>query len=284
MHMNDTTDWFTIEEIADRTYQITEGEGVLPCNTFVIDGGREALLIDTGLGIGDLRGMVEGLVDGPVRVFLTHSHWDHLGAATQFDDVVINPRERAADGSVSLDVLEDEYDQRPREFMADWLELGKPLPDGFDPESYHIEPIHDVGAVEPGDTLSFGDREVELVPVPGHTPGLLAALDRESGICFAADVVEPGIDIYAHFMDSNLTDYRASIDRLIDLRDAGAYDTLTIGHGDPYRGSDLEMLDDVAHALAVVANEDATYELIETSWGPTREYVVGGITVLTPGE
>ncbi|USZ73585.1 MBL fold metallo-hydrolase [Natronosalvus halobius] len=282
--MNDTTDWFTIERIAPETHQITEGQGVLPCNTFVVDGGDEALLIDTGLGIGDLRSVVEDLVGGDVRVLLTHSHWDHLGAATQFDDVVINGRERGPDGTVSLDVLEDDYDQRPREFMADWLELGKPLPDGFDPDNYSIEPIPDVGAVDPGDTLTVGNRELELVPVPGHTPGLLAVLDRETGVCHGSDVLEPGIEIFAHFEDSNLSAYRESIDRLVSLRDEGAFDTLTIGHGDPIRDDDLSVLDHVSEALTAVANDEASYEVIETSWGPTRSATVGDVTVLTPAE
>lgn len=280
--MNGTTDWFTVDSIAEGTYQLTEGEAVLPCNTFLLDGGEEALLIDTGLGIGDLRGMVESLVDCDVRVVLTHSHWDHLGAATQFEDIVINPRERSADGTVSLDVLEDDYEQRPQEFMADWLELGEPLPDGFDPEGYTIAPVHGVGAVEPGDSISFGSREVEVVAIPGHTPGLIALLDRETGVCFASDVVEPGIEIFAHFLDSDLRAYRESIDRLIDLRDEGAFDTLTIGHGGPYTGSELSMLDDVAEALRVVTTRETPYETIDTSWGPTREYDFGAVAVLTP--
>lgn len=282
--MNDTTDWFTVEQIANDTYQITEGSGVLPCNMFLVDGGDEALLIDTGLGIGDLGALVEELTGEDVRVLLTHSHWDHIGAARQFDDVVINDRERAPDGTVSLDVLEDDYDQRPREFMANWLEAGNPLPDGVDPDAYDVRPVDDVGAVAPGDDLLAGDRRLELVPIPGHTPGQLAALDRDAGICFAADVIEPGVEVYAHFRDSDLEGYRDSIDRLVDLRDEGAFDTLTIGHGGPIRGEDLSVLDEAQRALDAVANGEASFELIETSWGPTRQHTIADITVLTPGE
>lgn len=282
--MDDTTDWYTVERIADGTHMVSEGEGVLRCNTFVISDDDEALLVDTGLGIGNLRSVVGDIAKTDVRVLLTHSHWDHIGAAHQFDDVVINPLERAADGSVSLDVLSDDYEQRPREFVTNWLEQGRSFPDGFDHESYTIEPISDVGAVEAGDELTVGEQTLEFLPIPGHTPGQLAVLDREAGVCHGADIVEPGIEVFAHFTDSDLNAYRASVDRLIEYRDDGAFDTLTISHGGPFRGDDLSVLDDVKRALAAIANDETSYEVIETSWGPTREHSVDGITVLTPTE
>lgn len=281
--MNDTSDWFEVEQIADDTYQITEGTGVLPCNMFLIDGGDEALLIDTGLGIGNLQALIEDLVGDNIRVLLTHSHWDHIGAAHQFDEVFINGRERASDGTVSLYVLEDDYDQRPQQFMTNWLEQGLPLPDGFDPQTYDIEPVDNVGTVEAGEELIVGDHRLELIPIPGHTPGQLAVLDRDIGVCFAADVIEPGVEVYAHFEDSDLAVYRESIDRLLELRNQDAFDVLTIGHGDPIRGDDLSVLDEVEDALNAVAAGETSFELIDTSWGPTREYTVNDITVLTPG-
>lgn len=282
--MNATTDWYEVQEIADGTYQITEAGAVLPCNMFLLDAGEEALLIDTGLGIGDLRGLVEDLTGGKIRVLLSHAHWDHIGNANQFDEVVINPRERAPDGTVAIDILEDDYDQRPGEFMADWLAEGLPLPSGFDPDEFSIDPVPDVGAIDPGSDISFGDRQVELVSIPGHTPGLVAAIDHERGICFGSDVLEPGIEIYAHFLDSDLDDYRSSIDRLIGLRDEGAFDTLTIGHGEPIRDGELGVLDEVSTALKEVVEGEPSYKMIETSWGATREYSFDGIKVLIPGD
>lgn len=279
--MDDTTDWFDVDQIGDGTYQITEGEGHLPCHMFIIEDAGEAILVDTGLGIGDLRSFVRTIVDVEPRVLLTHAHWDHLGAAHQFDDISINDWERSEDGRVAIDTISGEFTHRPSQFIENWLDLGKEIPDGFDAESYGIKPVNNVAPLAPGDEVGVGNRTLELVPIPGHSPGQLAVLDRATGICHGADVLEPGGDIYAHFQDSDIEEYCETIHRLITLRDEGAYDCLTLGHGGPICGDDLSVLDDVGAALAAVAEDEASYELIETSWGATREYDVKGITVLT---
>jgi len=277
--MNDTTDWFDVTSLGEGRYQVSEGEGQLPCHSFVVTDGGEAVLIDTGLGVGDLRETVVDLAGVVPRVVLTHSHWDHIGAAHQFDDVVIDERERGADGRVAIDSLTDEFNMRPGQFVAGWLEQGKEFPDGFDPDSYAIEPVDDVGLVEPGETLSVGSIPLEVIGIPGHSSGQLALLDRDAGICFGADLVEPGSGAHAHLEFSDLDVYRETMDRVIDYRDEGAFDTIVTGHCEPIE--DLSILDDMKTALEAVADGTAAYTVIETNYGPTREYSVAGVDVLT---
>ncbi|GAB3031544.1 MBL fold metallo-hydrolase [Natronobiforma cellulositropha] len=279
--MNATTDWFSVTDLGGGWYRVSEAEGHFPCHSYVLEDGDEALVVDTGLGVDDLRGVVEDLVGTDVRVLLTHAHWDHIGAAHQFDDVLIDERERTPDGRVSIDGLTDESVERPAQFVAGWLEAGNEFPESFDPDSYEIRPVADVEVVTPGETLRIGERELELVATPGHSPGQLAVLDREAGICHGADVLEPGGTLYAHLEHSDVSAYRETVDRLIEYREAGAFDVLTLGHGEPIRGGDLAILEDVATALAAIERDDAPFETIETHWGPTRRYDIGGIEVLT---
>ncbi len=49
------------------------------CCIWLVEGREKALLVDTGLGLGDLRGEVEALTDKPVVVVNTHGHGDHSG-------------------------------------------------------------------------------------------------------------------------------------------------------------------------------------------------------------
>ena len=41
---------------------------------FLLVGTERALLIDTGIGVGDLKAAVEKITDKPVTVVITHGH------------------------------------------------------------------------------------------------------------------------------------------------------------------------------------------------------------------
>jgi glyoxylase-like metal-dependent hydrolase (beta-lactamase superfamily II) len=277
--MNDTDGWFEVETISPTTTVLTEGELF---QAYLVTGTERSVLVDTGIGIGDLRALVEGLTDTPIDVFLTHWHWDHIGAAHQFERVVIHPRERTAEGEVALDGLTDEFVQRPVDFTEGWLADGKAFPDGFDPDTYTIPPATGVGTVEAGDTLDLGDRELELYDVPGHSPGQLAALDRERGVLYGGDVVGVFGDLIALFEYCDLDDYEAALSTVIDLRDAGAFDTLLTGHNAPMTGEDLDTLDAMYDAIVAVNAGEGDYEVVETPWGPGRRHEYGPFGVIVP--
>ena len=61
------------------------------CCIWLVEGREKALLVDTGLGVGDLRGEVEALTDKPVIVANTHGHGDHSGGNYAFDRVYMHP-------------------------------------------------------------------------------------------------------------------------------------------------------------------------------------------------
>ena len=78
------TPWFTVERIDDATFALSEYRHWEETHSYLLLGRDRALLLDTGLGVGDLRREVEALTDRPVTVALTHVHWDHIGGCGQF--------------------------------------------------------------------------------------------------------------------------------------------------------------------------------------------------------
>ena len=70
---------------------------ILPCGVcvYLVQGTHEAVLLDTGFGIGDLRGFVEQNVTTPYRVWLSHGHLDHAGGSAQFETVWLSPADFA---------------------------------------------------------------------------------------------------------------------------------------------------------------------------------------------
>ena len=61
---------YNVTKIRDGVWAIDENT----VRMFLVDGGTEALLIDTGFGSGDLKELVSSLVSGEITVINTHCH------------------------------------------------------------------------------------------------------------------------------------------------------------------------------------------------------------------
>ena len=71
---------YNVIPIMDGVWTIEDGN----VRMYLVDGGEGALLIDTGNGSDDLRGLVSTLVKGRITVINTHCHGDHTSANGQF--------------------------------------------------------------------------------------------------------------------------------------------------------------------------------------------------------
>ena len=77
--MPEKTNWFTINQVDDSTWILSEYRHWEETHCYLLCGSRRALLIDTGLGICNIQEEVCRLTDKPVTVAATHIHWDHIG-------------------------------------------------------------------------------------------------------------------------------------------------------------------------------------------------------------
>jgi glyoxylase-like metal-dependent hydrolase (beta-lactamase superfamily II) len=274
--MNATDDWYDVSRLTPRSYAIDEGDGY---GSFLVEGEERSVVVDAGTGVGDLAGLVDGLVDTPVTLVLTHTHWDHIGAAAGFDDVRVSPAERPPDGVVAVDSLSDEFTHRPVEFARNWVEAGNDLPDGLDPADHAIEPFETEPLDDTG--VDLGDRTLSVHPLPGHSPGHLGLLDPATDVLYGGDVVHFDRNLYVMFEDCDLEAYVDSMARVRDLREEGAFETLATSHNDPLAGADLDLVDDLLAGLREIAAGERDYEVVETTWGEAHEYHVGDSAVLT---
>lgn len=166
--------------IGEGVFEITEFGGV---SLFLIEGSEKALLIDTGVGIGNLALWVGSLTNKPVDVLLTHNHRDHVGGAPRFSRVHMS---RADHGMGSI--------IRPWTSRESRLAFAKrncvDHSFGFfwsedDIVSFEKEP--EIVEIEDGWTIDLGNRKVSCWLCPGHTPGSVVAIDEKTGILFCGD-------------------------------------------------------------------------------------------------
>lgn len=66
------SNWFTLNQIDDTTYIISEYRHWEETHCYLLVGGTRSLLIDTGLGICNIYETVRGLTDTPIIAVVTH--------------------------------------------------------------------------------------------------------------------------------------------------------------------------------------------------------------------
>lgn len=82
--------YYTANKISEHVTQITSLTNEF---LYLIEGKLEAVLIDTCLGIGNLRAFVESLTSKPITVILTHGHVDHAMGAPEFERVYMSSKD-----------------------------------------------------------------------------------------------------------------------------------------------------------------------------------------------
>jgi glyoxylase-like metal-dependent hydrolase (beta-lactamase superfamily II) len=65
-----------------------------------------------------------------------------------------------------------------------------------------------------GDLIDLGGRTVEVVHVPGHTPGSITVLDKEERCLIGGDPIQEDGDIYMFGLHRDMEAYIAGLERL----------------------------------------------------------------------
>lgn len=170
---------------------------MLESNVWHVRGRDADLLIDTGNGVGRLRTAIDRYADGrPVISVATHGHFDHTGGLHEFDDRRCHEAD-AADVRLPYPlalVRERCPADLPDMFAYYGFEtpdvLVEALPwDGFDVEAWSIMGAEPTSFVGEGDVIDLGDRTLEILHVPGHTPGSIALWEEATGLLFTGDML-----------------------------------------------------------------------------------------------
>lgn len=172
-----------------------------PVNVYLIKN-RPVTLVDTGADTPEaykkLRSMLPLLgvdIEKVERIVLTHSHPDHSGLAVKVASVsgaLVLAHQREMKKLTS----EDDYFRERIPFImetgipAQWLrnmlgerdKLPRPVLRGVQ-----------IREVEGGENLEFGDGELKLLHLPGHSPGHMCLYDPGQKFFFSGDFMLPHI-------------------------------------------------------------------------------------------
>jgi glyoxylase-like metal-dependent hydrolase (beta-lactamase superfamily II) len=202
--------WFAVTNPEPGIFTIEEPLHDEKVKSALVVGRDRALLIDTGMGVGDIRELIESLTDRPITVVNSHAHWDHVGGNHRFADREIWIHEAEAS-----DLEDGVSNERLRRAFAPPYLRG-PLPSGVEPVTLAIPPSRATHLLRGGERFDLGDRVLEVIHAPGHSPGGVVLLDRAAGVLFSTDVAYP-CALYAFGPQADLAVYQRTMALLADL-------------------------------------------------------------------
>lgn len=197
--------WFTVEQIDKETYVISEYKHWEETHCYLLIGKKKALLIDTGMGIANIKEVVDTLTDLPVEVVATHVHSDHIGGHKLFEHVAVHKAE--------LSWLSEKFPLPIGMVINNLIKEPCDFPPGFCEQDYQVCQVKPTRILQDGDLFDLGDRTVEVIHTPGHSPGHLCFYDRERKYLYTGDLVYRGT-LYAFYPTTDPLDYMESIQKI----------------------------------------------------------------------
>lgn len=133
---------------------------------------RKAALVDPGGDPERLYEIIEKVGVSVEKIFLTHGHFDHIGAVAEVAERLSVPIEGPQRGDRFL-----------IEGLPEWCaRFGFPPGRVFEPKRW----------LEHGDEVTFGRQRLEVRHCPGHTPGHVIFYHPEDKIAVVGDVIFQG--------------------------------------------------------------------------------------------
>lgn len=202
------TDWFTVEIIDNNTYAISEYKHWEETHSYLLLGEKSALLIDTGLGVDNIKEVVDSLTSLPILVVTTHIHWDHIGGHSFFKEIAVYEEERnwlAGNFPIPLEVVKNNLTREPCAF-----------PENFNIDNYHIYQGEPTQILSDGDILDLGNRQIKVIHTAGHSPGHCCYYEPQKKYLYSGDLIYKGC-LDAFYPSTNPYLFMRSVEKIKTL-------------------------------------------------------------------
>ena len=176
--------WFTTEIIDKDTFVISEYQHWEETHCYLLCGTKKAILIDTGLGVANIKKVVDSLTSLPVTAITTHIHWDHIGGHKYFDTIAVHEAEKdwlSGRFPIPLQVVKRNLMRKPCDFPSD-----------FKIEKYQIFQGVPQIILHDKDCIDLGNRKLIVLHTPGHSPGHCCFYEPEREYLYSGDLIYKG--------------------------------------------------------------------------------------------
>ena len=210
--------WISIKKINKDTFVLSEQNMYYKTHAYLLLGTKEALLIDTLTGLYDILEVVRSITDLPIKVIITHAHYDHFNGIfdTNYPLFIHN---------LDAHWLSKYYmsDEEVRDEMSLY---NQKFPKGFDIKSYSVRKYKNINYVEDGDVVDIGDRKIKIIHTPGHSEGSICLYDEKYKFLYSGDLIYKG-ELECFYEGTDPIKYEKSIEKISKLEVKRVYS----GHG-----------------------------------------------------
>ena len=176
--------WFTVEKVDNDTYAISEYKHWEETQCYLLCGTEKAVLIDTGLGVANIKAVRDSLTTLPITVITTHVHWDHIGGHRYFDDIAVHETEKdwlSVQFPIPLTVVKSNLMREPCDFPLD-----------FEADKYQLFCVEPRQILHDGDSVDLGNRNLTVIHTPGHSPGHCCFYEPQRKYLYSGDLIYSG--------------------------------------------------------------------------------------------
>lgn len=228
-------DWFTVEQVDPQTFVLSEYGHWEETHCYLLCGNESALLIDTGLGVSNIRAVVSRLTTLPVLAVTTHAHWDHIGGHRYFAQIAVHHLEK--------DWLSVRFPLPLQAVKGSLLKEPCPFPADFDPDAYQIYRGEPTMLLHDNDCLDLGGRRIVVLHTPGHSPGHCCFYEPERKYLFSGDLIYRGC-LYAFYPTTDPALFYHSVQRVKQ------YDIASVFPGHHQLDIPVSLINDIERGFA----------------------------------
>ena len=222
---------FSVKKINNSVYHIKETFFSEAANMFLIKKSFSCLLIDCGIGLFNIKQFLNGLGFENIKLFLTHSHFDHSGGIKFFEGKEIIIANKQLFNNLknknlwAVEFLKPELfskshikDKTVKDFCKNF-KIEVPL--GL--ELYKKTIIH------------LGNHCFVIVGAPGHTDDSVILFDKNKKIIISGDALYQGKP-YFQMPNSNIVNFRNSLNMIKNINP----DICLAGHNKPLNKKEIK--------------------------------------------
>ena len=179
--------WFSIETHANDILMLREThiDPYAVGDIWIVRGRDKDLVIDTGSGMVAPSPLVEAIAGKPVTAVVLNNSYDHAGGWHSFAERACHPLDAPTLANFDVET----------EAVSDYLNdstLWSLPSEGYRIDDYSLKPAKPTRLVKDGDVFELGDRSLQVMHVPGRSPGGLAIWEETTGSLFTSDMLYDG--------------------------------------------------------------------------------------------